>query len=88
MSIKFVKKFGSRLPPEEPKKISDIFAKLNQEHQDNVKHIQPHLKDLFGLYDDRCVIFDGNNYVGQNGYSFRGGKIEDYDQVGKILAQM
>ncbi|MEA5619932.1 hypothetical protein VB711_19080 [Cronbergia sp. UHCC 0137] len=88
MAIKIPRKFGSALPPEEPREKGVNFHKINEKFRYERENIQPHLGDLYGFYGDRCVIFNGNYYVGRNGYSFRSGKNEDYDKVGKILVQI
>ena len=86
-------KFGSKLPPAEPDKSKGkFFDRLNAKMKWERENIQPHLKDLFPLYNHDCIIFlpdNGNCYYVGKGYgNYLTGRDDDYNRIGEILAQI
>lgn len=93
--IRIPPKFGSQLPPPEPKpdKPKDSFFKqLNAKMKWEREHIEPYLEDLFPLYRHSCIIFmptDNIFYYTGAGYgSYENNRDEDYTKVGEILTKI
>lgn len=96
--IRIPPKFGSKLESEsEPESESDFNARLAKHYKQrglDKALLLPRLENLFFLYYHSCDIFlpSGNKigykYVGQGYGHYYRDRNNDYDTVGKILAQM
>ena len=68
-----------------------VFQKLTAKLRWEKEHIKPVLGELFPSYDDTCYIFltfqCDEGYVGK-GYGFYHSRTEEYDEIGRRLAQM
>ncbi|MEA5526940.1 hypothetical protein [Nodularia spumigena] len=99
MAINIPSKFGSGLPPEQPRKGID-FGELTRKTRFEREHIQPYLTNhQLVLYHHRCDLFVGNYYHGKNHFlnvDFTSNESEEYppnrnieyDEVGNILAHI
>ncbi|MBD2499869.1 hypothetical protein [Anabaena azotica] len=88
MSIKIPAKFGSKLPPEDSGSGGVNFANLLQKRKLEKEQIKPVLGDLFALYHHYCAIFISGKCVGSGYGIYSDNRDSDYDEIGKILANL
>jgi hypothetical protein len=79
MAIKFVRKFKSDDKPNGKSNLENLFDKFKSQA------VEIHLKELFYLYNDVCIIFNGNYYCGKHGLMGKGENPHDYEAIGQIL---